>query len=65
MELSTHILILIYVVIFLLIWIAGELYAIKISMGNILDVTEMQNDRSNNNIEDQLADIKKSLEKKN
>ena len=65
MELSTHILILIYVIIFLLIWIAGELYAIKKSMGNILDVTEMENDRKNNNIEDQLADIKKSLEKKN
>ena len=63
MELSTHILILIYVVIFLLIWITGELYAIKKTMCNILDVTEMQNDRRNDNIEDQLADIKNSLEK--
>ena len=65
MELSTHILILIYVIIFLLIWIAGELYAIKKTMGNILDVTEMQNDKRNDNIEDKLADIKNSLEKKN
>lgn len=65
MELSTHILILIYVVIFLLIWIAAELYAIKKTIGNILDVTETENDKRHDNIEGHLADIKNSLEKKN
>ena len=65
MELSTHILILIYVVIFLLIWIAAELYAIKKTIGNILDVTETENDKMHDNIEGHLADIKNSLEKKN
>ena len=65
MELSTHILILIYVVIFLLIWIAAELYAIKKTIGNILDVTETKNDKRHDNIEGHLADIKNSLEKKN
>ena len=65
MELSTHILILIYVVIFLLIWIAAELYAIKKTIGNILDVTETENNKRHDNIEGHLADIKNSLEKKN
>lgn len=65
MELSTHVLILIYVVIFLLIWIAAELYAIKKTIGNILDVTETENDKRHDNIEGHLADIKNSLEKKN
>ena len=65
MELSIHILILIYVVIFLLIWIAAELYAIKKTIGNILDVTETENDKRHDNIEGHLADIKNSLEKKN
>ena len=65
MELSTHILILIYVVIFLLIWIAAELYAIKKTIGNILDFTETENDTRHDNIEGHLADIKNSLEKKN
>ena len=64
MEFSTHILILLYVLIFILIWIAGELHAIKKTMGNILDITEMEKDIRNNNLEHHLKEIKNSLGEK-
>ena len=65
MELSTHILILLYFLIFILIWIAGELHAIKKTMGNMLDITEREKDIRNNNLEHHLTEIKKLLGEKN
>ena len=53
-----------YVLIFILIWIAGELHAIKKTMGNILDITEMEKDIRNNNLEHHLKEIKNSLGEK-
>ena len=64
MEFSTHILILLYVLIFILIWIAGELHAIKKTMSNIFDITEKEKDIRNDNLEHHLTEIKNSLSEK-